>query len=174
MSNVATNQEISIIEWTARVRCNEHALGGSYSVLIFLGLIPEDPKDWRVSPSLVGMHGVYTDDSGGYGGYGSSGQGGNTVDREVEGYVKLNRALMRSGIPSFKEEDVIPYLRDNLGWRIQKVTGEVVPISNLPSLEVEVLSSVLKRSPTDQVPMPIGSPKHHHEVTSGRPGGHRA
>ncbi|KAG8991426.1 hypothetical protein FRB94_012518 [Tulasnella sp. JGI-2019a] len=174
MSDVGTNQEIIIIDWIARVRCNEHALGGSYSVLIFIGHVPEDSKDWRTSPSFVGTHGIYTDDSGGYGGYGSSGQDTNSVDRELEGYIKLNSALLRSGIPSFKEEDVIPYLRENLDWRIQMATGDVVPVSRLPSLEVEVLSTVFKRGPTDDIPEPVGRPKHHHEVTSGRPGGHRA
>ncbi|KAG9032090.1 hypothetical protein FRB95_001951 [Tulasnella sp. JGI-2019a] len=91
MSNVTSNQEITIIDWVTLV-CNEHALGGSHSVLIFVGPVPEDSKDWRVSP-FVGTHGIYTDDSGGYGVYGSSGQSTSTVDRESEGFIKFNRGI---------------------------------------------------------------------------------
>lgn len=112
---------LSYNEWTARVRCNEHEVGGSFSVLLFLGPIPERKEDWRRSPSYVGMHGVYTGGYGGYGGY----QQLEIEDegaREVEGYIKLNEALVKANLPrSLSDKDVVPYLRRHLDWRIQKV-----------------------------------------------------
>jgi tyrosinase len=39
-----------LYEWTARIECNKFELGGSYSVLIFLGHVPDDPQEWQVLP----------------------------------------------------------------------------------------------------------------------------
>lgn len=120
MSTVSTEPELTFIEWVARVRCSEHALGGSYSVLIFLGPVPDFPDDWQASPYLVGMHGVYTYSSGGYGSV-KEDKAGDEEDDEVEGFVELDDALLRSGVPSLREADVAPYLHDHLDWRIQTV-----------------------------------------------------
>ena len=39
--------------WTARVEFNKYELGTSFS---FLGLVPENPQEWRVSSNFVGGH----------------------------------------------------------------------------------------------------------------------
>lgn len=98
--------------WTTRIRCNEHELDRSFSVLVFLGDVPKDPSEWDITPSFVGAYDVYIGRSG-------------TKDGEsntVEGFVGLNKAIARlSGLSSLDPEAVVPYLERNLRWRVRKV-----------------------------------------------------
>ncbi|KAG8939188.1 hypothetical protein FRC03_006496 [Tulasnella sp. 419] len=161
-----SSQTQRIIEWSALVQCKEHALGGSYSVLLFMGSIPDSPGDWRPSPSFVGMRTVYTALGGAPGGE------ENKDDDVVEGFVHLNTALIESGIQSLFPDDVVPFLKGALGWRVQKMSGEVVPYSQVDFLEIVVISVTMERSPDGGFPKPIGSPVYHYECTAGRPGGY--
>lgn len=103
-------------EWTVRIRFNKYGLGGGFSVLVFLGQVPSDPSQWRTASSFIGahtafVHGTTDQDTG------SHNQGGIS-----EGFVHLNRAIAkRSGLPSLEPDVVVPYLRNNLEWRIQAV-----------------------------------------------------
>jgi tyrosinase len=47
---------IGLYEWAARVECKKFELCCSYSVLIFLGDVPDDPEEWQVNPNYVGSH----------------------------------------------------------------------------------------------------------------------
>ncbi|KAG8918495.1 hypothetical protein FRC02_002331, partial [Tulasnella sp. 418] len=155
-----STQSSKIIEWSARIRCKEHALGGSYSVLLFVGPIPDEEKDWRISPSFVGIHGVYT-------GYGIP---DNTADDvEVEGFVRLNKALVASSLSSLGPEDVVPFLKSALGWRVQKISSEVISPSQFDFLEVAVCSVILERNTDEGFPKPVGPPVYYPECTAGRP-----
>ncbi|TFY66267.1 hypothetical protein EVG20_g4820 [Dentipellis fragilis] len=48
--------EITIWDWTARVHVAQYAVGGSFSVLLFLGDVPSDPGEWHTSSNFVGAH----------------------------------------------------------------------------------------------------------------------
>jgi tyrosinase len=173
-------------DWTCRIHCKKHELGGSYWVVIFLGEVPDDPKQWRTCPSFVGGHYVFV----------SSGQRGDTL---TEGFVHLNNAIAsRSGLSSFEPNVVVPYLQDNLEWRIEAVrvlslfvfddrrsfpnltptptslqaNRTAVDFSRLPSLEVTVSSTHLTYTPGSSFPE-AGEPHYHHHITYGRPGGAR-
>ncbi|KAG8940893.1 hypothetical protein FRC03_005023 [Tulasnella sp. 419] len=115
------------------------------------------------------MHGVFT-------GYGYDDYGGasnnNTEEEDVttEGYVRLNKALIGAGLKSLLPEDVVPFLTNELGWRVQKTSGEVItPETNF--LEVMVVSVTLERSAETGFPKPLGPPMQYPECTAGRPGG---
>lgn len=96
-------------EWTARIRCNENEVGGSFSVLFFIGVVPEDPKQWAKSASCVGVHDVFV------------GSGSIQDEAEIEGFVDLNESLKKSGIISLTPDAVVPFLKDELHWRVQNV-----------------------------------------------------
>jgi tyrosinase len=104
-----------MLEWSVRIRCNEFELGGSFSVLIFVGTVPDDPKQWLTSPSCVGIHDVYA---------GSAPRdSGSRGDCEVEGYVGLNRGLLEQlGAIELTPDVVVPYLKSELHWRVQSVS----------------------------------------------------
>ncbi|KAG8940486.1 hypothetical protein FRC03_005440 [Tulasnella sp. 419] len=285
-----SSQAPRTIEWSARVRCKERALGGSYSVLIFIGSVPDNEEEWRVSPSLAGVHRVFTCFMDGYpkqmdnrkrGGcsdatrspeilnytypefvglattdavdlrkaiikrlkelYGAfdvpgwesvhsqflrnellqertltrskmlwkkatlllrvrlDGEPpedqhywrtspqfvgslfafvnsnpercGNCVDRAdsiIEGFVNLTHCLQNNQLGSLDPETVIPYLKDQLHWRIQKIDAVVVPASEVPDLEVVVMSVPLEYS--DEAgfyKMKEGAePVHYHDITA--------
>ena len=114
------SQSRTVIDWTARVRVEEHELGMSFSVLLFLGdNIPENPADWQTSSAFTGAHHVYT----------TRGpvQGGRPRGGVVEGFVHLNRAIAKkrgtSSPGSFEPSVVEPYLKKELDWRVQKVVS---------------------------------------------------
>jgi tyrosinase len=106
-----------IHDWACRIHCKKYELGGSFWVLIFLGSVPDDPSQWRSSPSFVGGHYVFVNSS--------AEQCANCreqADVVSEGFVHLNKAIAsRSGLPSFEPSVVSPYLKENLHWRVQAV-----------------------------------------------------
>ena len=78
-------------------------------MLIFLGEVPDDPEQWQTCPSFVGGHYVFV----------SSYERGDSL---TEGFVHLNNAIAsRSGLSSYDPSVVVPYLQNNLEWRIEAV-----------------------------------------------------
>ncbi|KAG8930243.1 hypothetical protein FRC01_003111 [Tulasnella sp. 417] len=154
------------IDWTIRIRVNKFELNGSFSVLIFLGDIPDDPAEWMSSPSYVGAHRAFS------GGYGSP----DDPDAITEGFVHLNSAIAeKSGLSSFDPKEVVPYLKRQLGWRIQKASEanrSPVAAGDVPSLQVVVIATPMRMNEGEPFPEPCGDPKHHHEITSGKAGGY--
>jgi tyrosinase len=104
-------------DWSCRIHCKKYELGGSYWVLIFLGEVPDDPSQWRSSPSFVGGHYVFANSSAEQ--CANCREQGDVIS---EGFVHLNKAIAaRSGLPSYEPSIVSPYLRENLNWRVQGV-----------------------------------------------------
>ncbi|KAJ7269098.1 tyrosinase [Mycena rebaudengoi] len=158
----------NVYEWTARIEVKKYEVGCSFLVLLFLGVVPDDPKQWRSSPNFVGAHNVFA----------------NSVPErcancrtnrnvEVEGFVHLDEEIAEhSGLDSLAPDVVKPYLKQNLHWRVQKAGGEAVDLSNVPSLEVSVFATPLTLPPGSSFPVP-GERHQHRSITRGRPGGSR-
>ncbi|KAJ6580116.1 tyrosinase [Mycena vulgaris] len=161
-------EERKIWDWTARIQVKKYEVGGSFAVLLFLGAVPDDPKQWRTSSNFVGAHHIFA----------------NSVpdrcancrthrDAEVEGFVHLDEGIAEhSGLGSLEPNVVEPYLKHNLHWRIQKAGGQVVDLSAVPSLEVTVFATPLTLPPGSDFPVP-GERRHHGGITHGRSGGSR-
>ncbi|KAJ4488015.1 tyrosinase [Lentinula aciculospora] len=155
-------------EWTARVQVKKNEVGGSFKVLFFLGTVPDDPKEWATDSHFVGaFHGFVN----------SSAERCANCRRQrdvvLEGFVHLNDGIARlSGLNSFNPDVVEPYLKENLHWRVQKVSGQVVNFDDVSSLEVVVVATRLTLPPGEHFPVPAET-HHHHHITHGRPGGSR-
>ncbi|KAH9980083.1 hypothetical protein BGW80DRAFT_1220970 [Lactifluus volemus] len=155
-----------IYDWTVRIHFKSHELGQSFSVLIFLGDVPDDPSQWMKAPSYVGSHVAFVSSA-------AEQYGNSQSDTVSEGFVHLNSALARrSGLPSFEPHVVSPYLRENLHWRIKAVDRSAVSLDQLPSLEVTVASTPMTKPPGSIFPV-AGRPQYHHHITHGRQGGAR-
>jgi len=150
--------------WTARIRAKKFELGRSFSVLIFLGDVPKETKDWYKSENLVGTHNVFANTAAG-----ECDNCNNDLDLVHEGFVHLNRHLLRlkPNQTAFDPETIKPYLKDNLHWRTIDTNGQPIQIN---SLEVTVLSVTLSKASDSNFPV-TGDRELHHGITSGRPGG---
>ena len=107
----------TVRDWAVRIHFKKYELGGSFSVLIFLGDVPEDPSQWRTSPSFVGAHVAFVNSV--------PNQCANCREQAetvVEGFIHLNRSIAKlSKLSSFEPSEVTPYLQKHLHWRIQGV-----------------------------------------------------
>ncbi|TFY82262.1 hypothetical protein EWM64_g1750 [Hericium alpestre] len=157
-----------IWDWTARIHVKKYEVGGSFSVLLFLGNVSEDPHAWRTSPNFVGAHHAFVNSSPGH-----CANCRRQHELVVEGFVHLNEAIAKhSNLGTFAPDAVRPYLKRELHWRVQKANGEVVPLEDVKSLEVTVIATPLTLEPGEEFPVP-GEGVHHHDITHGRQGGSR-
>ena len=112
-------------DWSCRVRFAMHELGENFVVLFFVGDVPEDPTQWETtSSSYIGSSYTYV-----WSGYKESESLGEDI-------VYLNSAIAeRAGLSSYEPNEVIPYLRDNLHWRIRmvRVSSLVLLLEVFPS-----------------------------------------
>lgn len=106
-----------LYDWTARVEFKKYELATSFSVLVFLGTVPEDPNDWLVSPNFVGAHHAFVNSKAS-----ACANCRSQSDIIEEGFVHLNRAIAKhSGLESLNPDTVVPYLTKELHWRVLKV-----------------------------------------------------
>lgn len=111
-------------DWSVRVRERKFELGRSFTVLIFLGSVPENPGEWNTSKHLVGKNHVFANSASG-----SCQNCRQQNDIIHEGFVHLNRGLARLApqiASPYKPEVVIPYLKENLQWRVVDVSIHVL------------------------------------------------
>ncbi|KAF9044148.1 tyrosinase [Panaeolus papilionaceus] len=152
-------------DWTARVEFKKYELGTSFSVLLFLGSVPEDTDEWLVSDNFVGGHHAFVNSAAGH--CANCRNSSNIVE---EGFVHLDKALVDlSGLHSLNPDEVVPYLTENLQWRVLKTDGE---IAELESLEVCVTGTPLSYPPGAMFPVP-GESQRYDVITRGRTGGSR-
>lgn len=175
LSNIAADEaslassefeSIQVWEWSARVHVKQYEIGESFQVLFFLGSIPSDPRNWITAETFVGGFYGFVNDS--------PEQCANCQTQQddfLEGFVHLNIGIAEcSSLNSFDESVVKPYLTSNLNWGVQKASGEVVDLTNMPSLEITAVATPLTLSPGAHFPVP-GEIHHYHDITLGRLGG---
>jgi len=155
----------AVPHWTARIRFNQYEIGSSFSVLLFLLDVPKDPKEYYTSPNYVGAFHAFVN---------TAAAGCTNCQNQaavgVEGFVQINDAILKHADQNSLDPNVVvPFLKKNLHWRVLKVDDTPV---ELPSLEVVVLSAPLTLPTGAKFPV-VGTPKHYHEITHGRPGGSR-
>ena len=112
------------LEWLTNIKAEKHTLEGDYTVHIFLGPADDEPNValWPVAPTHVGTFspfGQSRDTSC------AKCQVEQTAHTEITGQIPLTLALVErylAGIiEDLTENSVIPYLTENLHWRVAKV-----------------------------------------------------
>jgi len=155
----ASDQSSTRLEWSTRIRCNQYDLGSSFTVLIFLVSVPDDIEEWLTSPNYVGSFSAFVDPTG-----------GSHSPSNIQGFVNLDDGIAKhSGQDTLDPNVVVPFLTNNLHWRVQKVDGTV---AELPSLEVVVIATPVSLPPGARFPV-YGEPQPYPSITYGRPGGSR-
>lgn len=112
-------------EWTAHLTFKHFELGSSFYVLFFLGAVPEDQNTWETAPNTIGSKFAFVNNSAAH--------CANCVARLEgleEGCVPLDDGITKhSGLTHLTPGDVIPYLAENLNWRVIMVSLFVPPDS---------------------------------------------
>ncbi|KAI1383252.1 Di-copper centre-containing protein [Hypoxylon trugodes] len=125
-------------EWIANIRVNKHAMGGSFSIHLFLGDVPSDSSSWPVASSLVGSLGVFA----------HKGLHGRMSDRRISGTIPITSALVgmvASGtVPSLHADDIEPFLKSNLELRVSLADGTVVDAHEVDGLGITIVSSLVR------------------------------
>ena len=109
-----------IRDYYVTIKSTKFTLDGSYFLFAFLGEPGDDPSDWAIDENLVGTHCVLApiDQS----------EEHKEKHMLVAGSIPLTKALSDAVeadvIDSLDEKDVAPYLRENLHWRMTKVSME--------------------------------------------------
>ncbi len=112
-----TPPNVGLYDWTARIEFKKYELGSSFTVLLFLGEVPEDSDDLQVSANFVGAFHAFVNNSAD-----RCANCRTQQDIVVEGFVHLNKGVLEnSGLNSLEPSVVEPYLARNLHWRVQKV-----------------------------------------------------
>ena len=112
-------QEAQYNDWTARIEFKKYELLTSFTMIFFVGEVPDDPQSWLVSPNLVGTYHAFVNSAAR-----RCANCRDQTDLVVEGFVHLNRGIERlSKLPNFESGRVAQYLQDpsNLKWRVQRV-----------------------------------------------------
>ncbi|KAI0352102.1 Di-copper centre-containing protein [Trametes cingulata] len=155
----------AVLHWSAHISVKKNALQGSFIVLIFLGSVPFDPKDYASSPNLVGDYSAFVNSE--------PSRCGNCVrlgDITVGGAVSLNDAIMeKAEVKSFHPDEIVPYLRRQLKWRVHTGSGPAVHPNDVDGLQVHVSAAPFYLGEDDS--FEAGEPEAYHEVTRGLPGG---
>ncbi|KAI0631930.1 tyrosinase [Trametes polyzona] len=154
-------------EWSVRVRVKKYEVGRGFAVLVFLGRVPDDPRDWYAAPTYVGAHHAFVN---------SAQQRCVSCRRRagalIEGFVHLNDALAKhAAFHSMEPEIVKPYLRRKLSWRVRKIDGSAIPPEHLASLEVVVAAQPLSFPQSEQLFFAQGTPIYYPELTGDHTGG---
>lgn len=112
------------LEWHVNLKAEKHALGGTYSVTVFLGPVEEEAVVlWPLSPYYVGSFYPFGQDT-------DSGcakcQDDQRDGLQITGQIPLTLALMERYLAGLLEdisvESVVPYLTENLHWRLESVS----------------------------------------------------
>jgi tyrosinase len=113
------------LEWLVNISAERHAASGNYSVHVFLDAVEEDNVAlWPMSPHHVGSFAPF-------------GQASNTIcgnckgqqesRLEITSQIPLTIALVERYlaqlIPDLSKETVVPYLTENLHWRVEIVSN---------------------------------------------------
>jgi len=149
------------INWTARLRFDQFEVDRSFTIFVFFckeSEIPDDPKEWYTCPNLAGCNDVFVNSKPKH-----CANCQDNTDLATEDYVQLDDALLES-VQTVEKDVVIPFLKENLHWRVAKIDGTVV---NLTSLEIVVIAAPVSRGEDDIFPS-FGDPHHIHEIISGR------
>lgn len=116
-STIAATATGQLWDWTAHVKVKKFEIGTSFSILFFLGSVPENPEEYLISPNLVGAHHEFVNSS-------SERCANCKVQEDVvdEGFVHLDRGILELGnLFSLDSDKVEPYLKKELRWRAVRV-----------------------------------------------------
>ena len=105
------------LDWFIRIRVKKFQLGQSFTVLFFLGSVPEHVDQWRLSPHLIGSYSEFVNSDPEH-----CANCRDSASIITEGFIDLDDSLERLGFAHKSEQEIETHLQHELHWRIQKVS----------------------------------------------------
>ncbi|KAK0943420.1 hypothetical protein LTR48_004577 [Friedmanniomyces endolithicus] len=136
----------SLFQYVANIQTPRYALNGSYYVFLFNGNpATETPTEWITDAHLIGPMGVLS-------------QANRTGhDLIAGGSIPLTRsmtaAVAAGALSALTEEAAVPYLKDNLKWRVAGPNGTEVDPGSIVGFEIAVFASTAA-PPPDEYSLP--------------------
>jgi tyrosinase len=133
LKNLAPKNEY--LEWLVNIKAEKHALGGKYSVHVFLNPVEEDNVAlWRLSPHYVGSFVPFGQARNtGCGNCKTQQQDHMQITSQIPLTVALIERYLAGILPNINEETVIPYLTENLHWRVESVSHTIILFTRFKS-----------------------------------------
>ena len=152
-------------DYTCHIVSEKHGLDGTYSIYAFLSNnAPSSPADWTSSPDYAGAHSVFAP-------IGKPNAGGHLVSGQISLTTALAGKVAAGQLNSLDEKDVLPYLAQNLNWKVSTAAGKVVDNSQVPGLTVAAVSQKVMPAPNLGSLPTYGKGDLVANVTNGKPGG---
>lgn len=161
------NSTSSSYQYFVNIAVDKDALSStSFFVHFFLGPFADNPTTWSYDPALAGSHTIFA----------ASAPASNQASNIVFGQIPLTHSLekaMTSGIlPDLSPSNVIPVLKKQLNWRIQRFDDSAVDVKEVPSLQVHVVGQEVHPAKDPKKDFPIfGEMVAYDSVTAGKAGG---
>lgn len=176
-------------DWIVNVRAQKHGLGQPFRVVVFLGPFDEaDPAGWDTEFNCVGRVSVLarggetttttTTETGTANTQCAKCRADAADELMVSGTVPLTSALLQdiledddSPLASLRPDEVVPYLRENLAWKVTLFDGQERDAAAVPGLKVSVASTEVTIGEEDGLPDYSDEYTIHPEATEGKPAG---
>lgn len=167
---VTTANNGSTYQYIANIQTTRFKLDGSYTVYVFFGdPDSEHPSTWGTAENMVGSYGVFS----------MPGMAGS--DLVTTSTVPLTDALTSAVakktqllgplLQTLEQIFVVPFLEQNLHWRVMTGDGQVVDPDDVPDFKVSVVSSTMTM-PDDPNAFPTWSEFNTlTQITRGKKGG---
>lgn len=133
--------------YDANIQTPRYGLDGAYSIYVFPGKpASEDASTWIFDPSLIGTLGV------------PASPGMTGMDTIISGSIPLTTTLRELvsnagyDLDNLSPTDVVPYLQENMEWRVAAAGGRVVDPSTLNGFSLTVVSSSAPEAASGSLP----------------------
>ncbi|KAK6539639.1 hypothetical protein TWF694_009845 [Orbilia ellipsospora] len=152
-------------EWTTNVRINKYVTPGSYLINIFIGE-PTKGLLWTDDPNFVGSFYIFSMNGTCH---------GCAPKSIITGSVPLTKLLIacakQGHINDLTPNSVIPYLKDNLTWRVQMTDGSALDPAEIKSLKISVSAAEVTIPAGLNQDAPISKWVTYSDITDKKPAG---
>lgn len=115
-------------QYFVNIKYDSTPLSEPLQIHFFVGPVPPNPSSWATAATLAGTF-----------------PAGSHTDNTQVGQVALTDALDKVLIHKLSPKHVVPYLKTNLNYRVQKPDDTVLDNKDVPGLQVAVVGQLVKQ-----------------------------
>lgn len=134
-SKRSADSSTTVTKYNANIQVDSMGSEGSFKVFLFDGEVDDnDSSSWRDSDSLLGSHGFFSAPV-------SHGDGSALVNAGISLTSALKQRVAEGKLSSMSTAAVSEYLREKLEWRVRMLDGRIVQPSEVPHLQVSIMTA---------------------------------